>query len=448
MTSQRHHAYYSPAKGTAAAEPAVAAPRANRWVQAALGVVCMFMIANLQFGWTVFVNPLSETMHWSIAAIQVAFTIFVLIETWLVPFEAALVDKFGPRVMVVGGGILTGLGWVCNGQIHSLAGLYVGSALAGIGAGMIYGTCVPNAVKWFSKHRGLAAGITVAGFGAGAALTVMPLVFMIQRVGPFPTFTFFGIVQGAVIVLCGLFLVSPPATSVARCNDESRCLQGVCDMTLGQTLRSRVFWVMYVMFTLVAASGLMAVAQLAPIAKAFHIGKVPIHLGLWTVPALLLTLQLNNIVGGIARPLLGWISDYVGREKTLCVAFIAEGIGVWAFSRYGHTPLSFILLAAVVFFAWGEIYSIFPSLMRDHFGQRYAATNYGALYTAKGVGSLLVPISGVIAASSGGWTAALYLAAAMNIVAAILAAVLWPLRVREISRVEDPATAVATAYPS
>ncbi|HTJ27485.1 MAG TPA: oxalate/formate MFS antiporter [Candidatus Limnocylindria bacterium] len=450
MSLRRHHAYFSPPHGAEAAETA-AAPSANRWVQAALGVVCMFMIANLQFGWTVFVNPLSERMHWSIAAIQVSFTIFVLVETWLVPFEAALVDKWGPRVMVVGGGLFSGLGWVCNGQIHSLAGLYAGGALAGIGAGMIYGTCVPNAVKWFSKHRGLAAGITVAGFGAGAAVTVMPLVFMIQHVGPFPTFTFFGIVQGAVIVFCGLFLVSPPRNAVVQRNDESRCLQGTRDMTLGQTLGSPVFWVMYVMFTLVAASGLMAVAQLAPIAKAFHIGKAPIHLlGLWTVPALLLTLQLNNIVGGIARPLLGWISDYVGREKTLCVAFVAEGIGVWAFSKYGHTPVSFILLAAVVFFAWGEIYSIFPSLMRDHFGQRYAATNYGALYTAKGIGSLLVPISGIIAASSGGWSAALYLAAAMNIVAAILAAVLWPLRVREIShtRVEDPATAVATAYPS
>jgi MFS transporter, OFA family, oxalate/formate antiporter len=450
MGVQRHHAYFSGDTDSQSVAESVAAPPANRWVQAALGVVCMFMIANLQFGWTVFVDPLSKTMHWSIAAIQVSFTIFVLVETWLVPFEAALVDKVGPRVMVVGGGIFCGLGWICDGQIHSLPGLYAGGALAGIGAGMIYGTCVPNAVKWFSKHRGLAAGLTVAGFGAGAALTVTPLVMMIERVGPFPTFTIFGIVQGAVIVICGFFLVSPPRDAAALRNEESRCLQGTHDATLGETLRSPVFWVMYLMFTLVAAGGLMAVAQLAPIAKAFHIAKAPIQVAAWTVPALLLTLQLNNIVGGIARPLLGWISDYVGREKTLCVAFIAEGIGVWAFSKFGHTPASFIALAAVVFFAWGEIYSIFPSLMRDHFGQRYAATNYGALYTAKGVGSLLVPISGVIAATSGGWAAALYVSAAMNIVAAILAIVLWRLRVREISRsrTQDPVSAVATAYPS
>jgi len=426
-------------------------PLANRWVQAGLGIVCMFMIANLQFGWTVFVDPLRKSMNWSLAAIQLAFTIFVLVETWLVPFEAALVDRFGPRVMVIGGGILAALGWVCNGTIHSLAGLYAGSAIAGIGAGMIYGTCVPNAVKWFSRHRGLAVGLTVAGFGAGAALTVTPLVMMVERSGPFHTFVFFGIVQGAIIVLCGLFLVSPPRETTLAMQRDVRCLQGPGDSPVSQTVRSPVFWVMYAMFTLVAAGGLMAVAQLAPIAKAFHIANAPVHVALWTAPALLLTLQLNNIVGGISRPLLGWISDYAGREKTLCGAFIAEGIGIWLFSKFGHTPASFIALAAVVFFAWGEIYSIFPSLVRDHFGQRYAATNYGVLYTAKGVGALLVPISGIITAMTGSWTAALYVAAVMNIIAAILAiAVLWPLRVREVahSRATDPSSAVASAYPS
>ena len=426
---------------------------ANRWVQAGLGIVCMFMIANLQFGWTVFVDPLSKSTGWSLAAIQVSFTIFVLVETWLVPFEAALVDKYGPRIVVICGGIFAALGWVVDGQAHSLPILYLGSVLAGIGAGMVYGTCVPNAVKWFSRHRGLAVGLTVAGFGAGAAVTVTPLVLMIQRSGPFHTFTLFGLLQGAVIVLCGLFLVSPPRTATAEMQRNVRVLQGTRDTSPAETLRSPVFWVMYAMFTLVAAGGLMAVAQLAPIAKAFKIAGVPVHVAFWTIPALLLTLQLNNIVGGIARPLLGWISDYAGREKTLAVAFFVEGIAVWAFSKYGHTPVSFVLLAALVFFAWGEIYSIFPSLVRDHFGQRYAATNYGALYTAKGLGSLLVPISGLIAAATGTWTDALYVSAAFNIIAAFLAiGVLWPLRNREVSRtlVHDPdlVTAVAEALPS
>src|SRR5262249_50349290 len=331
------------------------------------------------------------------------------------------------------GGMLPGLGWVVDGQVHSLPALYVGAVLAGLGAGMVYGTCVPNAVKWFARRRGLAAGLTVAGFGAGAALTVWPLFTMVQRSGPFQTFTFFGLVQGGVIILCGLFLVRPPERVAAAEERTVRCLQGRRDMTLGEALRSPVFWVMYATFTLVAAGGLMSVAQLGPIAKAFRVADLPIRVWFWTAPALRLALQLNNIVGGISRPLLGWISDSVGREKTLAVAFVVDAIGIWAFSRFGHTPVSFVLLVALVFFAWGELYSIFPSLMRDHFGQRYAATNYGVLYPAKGVASSYVTISAMITAATGSWTAALYLCVAMNLIPAFLViGVLRPLRLREI----------------
>jgi OFA family oxalate/formate antiporter-like MFS transporter len=425
---------------------------ANRWAQVVLGIICMFMIANFQFGWTAFVEPMIKTTGWKLSAIQWAFTIFVLVETWLVPFEAMFVDRFGPKVMVIGGGILVALGWVVDGSSHALLGLYVGAVLSGIGAGMIYATCVPNAVKWFARHRGLAVGLTVAGFGAGAALTVTPLYYMIDRVGPFPTFTFFGIVQGAVIVACGFFFVRPPAAVSIEEQRQVRVLQGLGDVPPQRTLTSPVFWLMYVAFTLVGAGGLMGVAQIGPIATSFHIAKAPIHLAMWVVPTLLLTLQLNNVVGGIARPLLGWVSDYVGREKTLAVAFTVEGVGVWAFSRYGHTPLTFVLLSALVFFAWGEIYSIFPSLVRDHFGQKYAATNYGMLYTAKGVASFLVPISSMITAATGSWTAALYLSAALNIVAALCVAALWPLRKHEILRGlvhrPDPITAASQVLAS
>ena len=410
-------------------------PRATPWIQLGLGIICMSMIANLQFGWTAFVPKLVQSTHWTLTAVQWSFTIFVLVETWLVPFEAALVDRFGPRLAVVVGGVFAALGWVCNGQLHSLPGLYLGGALAGIGAGMVYATCVPNAVKWFSANRGLAVGLTVAGFGAGAAVTVTPLVHMIQTAGPFPTFTFFGIVQGAVIIVCGLFLVSPPRTTTPAMLANVRCLQGTRDYTLLETLRSPVFWLLYAVFILIAAPGLMFVAQIAPVATSFHLAAIPVRVLVWTAPVLLLTLQLNNIVGGISRVSLGWISDRVGRERTLAVAFSVEGVGVWAFSRFGHTPVSFILLSALVFFAWGEIYSIFPALVRDHFGQRYAATNYGVLYTAKGVASLLVPISSGIAIATGSWTLVFYLAAVMNLVAAFIAiAVLWPLRLREVTR--------------
>jgi OFA family oxalate/formate antiporter-like MFS transporter len=421
-------------------------PRATPWIQLGLGIVCMCMIANLQFGWSPFVPKLVKSTHWTLTAIQWSFTIFVLVETWLVPFEAALVDRFGPRLVVITGGLFAAAGWICNGQLHSLRGLYIGGALAGIGAGMVYATCVPNAVKWFSANRGLAVGLTVAGFGAGAAVTVTPLVHMIQTAGPFPTFTFFGIVQGAVIVVCGLFLVSPPRATTPAMLANVRVLQGTHDYTLVETLCSPVFWLLYAVFILIAAPGLMFVAQIAPVATAFHLADSPVHVALWVAPVLLLTLQLNNIVGGISRISLGWISDRVGRERTLAVAFAVEGVGVWAFNRFGHSPISFILLSALVFFAWGEIYSIFPALIRDHFGQRYAATNYGVLYTAKGVASLLVPLSSAIAIATGSWTNVFYLAAIMNLVAAFLAAaVLGPLRLREVARVRAQ-QAEALAY--
>jgi OFA family oxalate/formate antiporter-like MFS transporter len=400
----------------------------------------MFMIANLQFGWTVFVDPLRKSMGWSLAAIQLSFTIFVLVETWLVPFEAALVDRFGPRVMVIGGGILAALGWVINGTIHTLPGLYAGGAVAGIGAGMIYGTCVPNAVKWFSRHRGLAAGLTVAGFGAGAALTVTPLVMMIERSGPFHTFTFFGIVQGAVIVICGLFLVSPPRQTTAAMVRESRCLQGPGESPLSQTVRSPVFWVMYVMFTLVASGGLMAVAQLGPIAKDFGIGNTPVTIFGLTMFALTYALSINGLFNGITRPILGWVSDRVGREVTMFAAFLLEGLGIFALMQWGHNPVSFVLLSGLVFFAWGEIFSIFPSTTRDHFGQKYATTNYGMLYTAKGTGSLIVPLASVLTAMSGSWTLALTVAAIFNIAAALLAiGVLRPLRIWDVKRSRETA---------
>jgi MFS transporter, OFA family, oxalate/formate antiporter len=406
----------------------------NPWVQLVVGIVCMAMIANLQYGWTVFVNPIHQQMGWSQAAIQVSFTLFVLVETWLVPFEAALVDRYGPRLMVLAGGVFAGLAWVINSQATSLGGLYFGGIMAGIGAGIVYGTCIGNAVKWFAGRRGLAAGLTAAGFGAGAALTVIPLTKMVSSHGYQATFLVFGVLQGLIVILAALFLVTPPRTGAPE-KMKARTLQNVRDYTPAQTLRSPVFWVMYVMFVLVGAGGLMAVAQLGPITKDFGIANVPVTILAITLPTLTFALSLNNIMNGITRPVLGWISDRVGRELTMFVAFMLEGLGIIALMKFGTTPLAFVLLSGIVFFAWGEIFSIFPATTRDHFGQRYATTNYGMLYTAKGTAALVVPLASVLTAATGSWTAALSVAAIFNIVAAIAAiAVLYPMRVREIRK--------------
>jgi OFA family oxalate/formate antiporter-like MFS transporter len=401
----------------------------NPWVQLVAGIVCMAMIANLQYGWTVFVEPINASTGWAKAAIQVSFTIFVLVETWLVPFEAALVDRFGPRRMVIIGGIFAALGWVINSFASSLGVLYLGAICAGIGAGIVYGTCIGNAVKWFAEHRGLAAGLTAMGFGAGAAATVIPLTLMIKSSGWEQTFLVFGLLQGAVVVIAAMFLITPPATA-AMAARSVKVLQGTRDYTPAETLRSPIFWVMYVMFTLVASGGLMAVAQLGPIAKDFHLDKTPVTIIGISMATLTYALAINNLVNGFTRPFLGWVSDNIGRELTLFIAFLLEGIGIFALMQFGHSPVAFVLLSGVVFFAWGEIFSIFPATARDQFGQKYATTNYGMLYTAKGTGALIVPLASVLTAMTGSWTLALSVAAVFNIVAALLSiAVLRPLRI-------------------
>ena len=391
----------------------------------------MMMIANLQYGWTLFVNPLNAQWGWSKAAIQVSFTIFVLVETWLVPFEAALVDRYGPRRMVIIGGIFAALGWVVNSFASSLEVLYLGAVLAGIGAGIVYGTCVGNAVKWFAGRRGLAAGLTAMGFGAGAAATIIPLSLTIKSSGYAHAFLVFGLLQGAIVVIAAMFLVTPPATTIKE-SRPVKVLQGDHDYTPGETLRSPIFWVMYVMFTLVAAGGLMAVAQLGPIAKDFGIAKAPVTIFGISMATLTYALAINNLVNGFTRPFLGWVSDNIGRELTMFIAFLLEGIGIFALMKYGHSPVTFVLLSGVVFFAWGEIFSIFPATTRDQFGQKYATTNYGMLYTAKGTGSLIVPLASVLTTMTGSWTLALTVAGVFNIVAALLSiGVLRPLRIRE-----------------
>jgi OFA family oxalate/formate antiporter-like MFS transporter len=421
----------------------------NPWLQLVAGVVCMAMIANLQYGWTVFVDPMSQQNGWSRTAIQVSFTIFVLVETWLVPFEAALVDRFGPRIMVAIGGLLAGTAWIIDGNAHSLVVLYIGGALAGVGAGIVYGTCIGNALKWFAGRRGLAAGLTSAGFGAGAAVTVIPLTRMIAASGYASTFVFFGIMQGLVILVFSMLLVTPPKRPAEAAKINPRVLHGTRDFSPGEVLASPVFWVMYVMFVLVGAGGLMAVAQLGPIANDRYINNIPVTIFAITAPALTYALSLNNIMNGITRPLLGFISDRIGRETTMFCAFLVEGLGIFALMQYGTTPVAFVILSGLVFFAWGEIYSIFPATTRDHFGQKFATTNYGMLYTAKGTAALLVPLASWITFVTGSWTMALGIAGAANIVAAIMAvAVLRPLRVRELrgasASVSPSVTATAT----
>ena len=411
------------------ASATVAKPSSFRWAQLVFGIICMVMIANLQYGWTLFVLPIDAKYHWGRAAIQVAFSIFVLTETWLVPVEGWFVDRFGPKIVVLVGGVLVGVSWAMNAAADSLIVLYVAAAIGGIGAGAVYGTCIGNALKWFPDRRGLCAGLTAGGFGAGSALTIIPIQQVIAAFGYETAFLYFGIGQGIVVLLFSLLLRAPqPGETPAG---TARLRQSPRDYTPFEMIRSPIFWVMYVMFVLVGAGGLMATAQLAPIAKDFKIDAVPVSLIGITLPALTFALSIDRILNGITRPFFGWVSDNIGRENTMLIAFGLEAIGIWALSAFGHDPVLFVILSGVVFFAWGEIYSLFPSTCTDVYGIKYATTNAGLLYTAKGTASLLVPFGNVLAQATGDWHAVFVTAALMNLLAALAAPlVLKPLRRR------------------
>lgn len=398
----------------------------NRWLQLFLGIVCMAMIANLQYGWTLFVNPIDAKYHWGRAAIQIAFSIFVITETWLVPIEGYLVDRFGPRPVVLCGGILVGISWVMNAYADSLTLFYVAAAIGGVGAGAVYGTCVGNALKWFPDRRGLAAGLTAAGFGMGSALTIIPIQAIIKSSGFESAFLYFGIGQGLIVFLLSFGLLSPKKGDVP---EVTNVIQSKRDYKWSEMVKTPVFWVMYLMFVMMAAGGLMATAQLAPIAKDFKIADVPVSILGLTLPALTFALSIDRVLNGITRPFFGWVSDHIGRENTMFIAFGLEAIGIILMSQFGQDPFWFVILTGLVFFAWGEIYSLFPSTVGDTYGSKFAATNAGLLYTAKGTASLLVPFTSVITQSTGSWHMVFYIAAAMNAIAAVMAlAVLKPMR--------------------
>jgi OFA family oxalate/formate antiporter-like MFS transporter len=398
-----------------------------RWMQLAMGIVCMAMIANLQYGWTLFVDPIDAKYHWGRAAIQLAFTLFVVTETWLVPIEAWFVDRYGPSIVVMFGGVMISVAWVLNSYADSLTLLYIAAVIGGIGAGSVYGTCVGNALKWFPDRRGLAAGATAAGFGAGAAITVVPIANMIVASGYQHAFLTFGIGQGVIVFVLAFFLRRPLYAMPAK-KKQLNLPQTRIDFTPPQVIRSPIFWVMYLVFVMVAAGGLMTAAQIAPIAKDFKIANEPVGILGFQMAALTFAISLDRIFDGFGRPFFGWVSDTIGREHTMFIAFGTAALMLLALSAYGHVPIVFVLATAVYFGVFGEIYSLFPATSGDTFGVKYATTNNGMLYTAKGTASLLVPIASIVATSYG-WQAVFVIAVALNATAALLALfVIKPMR--------------------
>ncbi|HEX3396141.1 MAG TPA: oxalate/formate MFS antiporter [Steroidobacteraceae bacterium] len=421
-------------------------PFANPWIQLLIGVICMAAVANLQYGWTLFVNPIDAKFHWGRAAIQVAFSLFVLLETWLIPIEGYMVDRFGPRYVVIVGGILVATAWVLNSVASSLPVLYFAAALGGIGTGCVYGTCVGNALKWHPGRRGLAAGITASGFGAGAALTIIPIKAMIEASGYQHAFLTFGLLQGGIVFVLGWLLLAPPPSVVAMTVKPNQTAHGY---TPADVLQSPVFYVMYFMFVLIASGGLTMAASMAPIADDMKISKVPVDLFGMVLPALGFALFLNRIFDGVGRPFFGWLSDRIGREYTMALAFTIGAIALFTLSRSGGNPVVFVLVTALYFGVYGEIFSLFPATQGDTFGSKFAAANNGMLYTAKGAGSLLVPIAAIIARNYG-WNVVFAIFVAGNLIAALMALfVLKPMRAAHFakSKVDFPSSHAAGATP-
>ncbi|HUI13193.1 MAG TPA: oxalate/formate MFS antiporter [Xanthobacteraceae bacterium] len=412
-----------------------ASVQAVRWQQLIIAIICMVLIANLQYGWTFFVNPLNQAHGWSKASIQFAFSIFIALETWLTPIEGWLVDSLGvrrgPKLMIAFGGIMVALGWIVNSMAGSLEMLYLGAAISGVGGGAIYATCVGQAVKWFPDRRGLAVGLTAAGYGAGTALTVIPITAVISSSGYEAAFFWFGLVQGGIVFVLAWLMRAPDPGELAGLG-APKVTQTAQNYSPAQALSTPVFWVLYIMFIMVSASGLMATAQLAPIAGDFGVGKVVIMFGLTT---LVTAGIIDNLCNGGARPLFGWISDNIGREYTMAIAFGLGGIAYWLLGTLGHAPWAFVLFAGLIFLTWGEIFSLFPSTCTDTFGTKFATVNLSLLYTAKGASAFLVPVANLVKNATGGWHMVFVVTAIMNfIVVALALFVLKPLRAQFLAK--------------
>src|SRR5262245_10278478 len=403
-------------------------PDIARWRQLVACIIPMLAVANIQYAWTLFTTDLTKSLHASLEAVQWTLSLFIFAQTALFPINAYLVERFGPRIVVALASALVGVGWIGAGLANSLLALYVAYGLGGIGAGAVYSATIGIAMKWFPDRRGLCVGLVAGSYGFGTALTSIPIDHMIKTSGYQSAFIFWGVVQGIVVLVAAQFLRLPPAGwapanwEAIKAKVQRKVQQSSSDYTPQEMLRSGSFYLLYLMMTLVTASGLMMVGQLKPICESYGFDKYVLFSG-YTVLAL--TVPLNQILNGVARPLFGWVSDHLGRYDTMAIVFIMEALSITAFTLLIADPAWFIILSGLMFFAWGDIYSLFPAAIADIFGRKYATTNYGIQYTSKGVGSILAgPCAAYLMESTNSWVPVFWAAIACNVVAAGLA-IFW-----------------------
>jgi MFS transporter, OFA family, oxalate/formate antiporter len=396
---------------------------ATRWIQLGLGLICMMAISSPQYVWTLFTKPLGGALGVSPAALQVTFSLLIVLQTFFSPFQGYLVDRFGPRLLIAIGAVLTGLSWVLAAQAGSLAMLYLTyGIIGGVGIGIVYVGVVGQMVGWFPDRRGFAAGVVAAGYGMGAIVTTFPIANALASSGHRTALIEFGVIFGVMGFVAALGLKAPPSA-----DDASQ--DGVSTPT-GTMLRTPIFWLMLVMMSLMSTSGLMVTSQIATFGADFGITQAMVF-GLAALP---LALTVDRFTNGLTRPFFGWLSDRIGRENTMCLAFALAGVAMtlWLVTR--GDPLLFVLLSGLVFFGWGEIFSLFPSTLTDTFGTRNATRNYGCLYIAQGIGAIFGgPLASLLHEATGNWVSVFAVAIAADLITAALAiAVLKPIRARDL----------------
>ena len=426
----------------------------SRWVQLLLGLVCMVVISSPQYVWTLFTQPLMTTLRATLAQIQITFSLLIVIQTFLAPCQGLLVDRFGPRTLLSVGGALTGLSWVLAARATTLAGLYLTyGLLGGIGTGIVYVGVIGHMVQWFPDRRGLATGVVAAGYGMGALLTTFPIADLLKDSGYQQALVRYGLIFIAVGIAAAQGLRSANPKSQIP-NPKSQTSPGSRIPAPGsrlnfrptEMLRTNIFWLMFVMMTMMSTAGLMVTSQIAAFTRDFGMANAIV----FGLPLLPLALSLDRITNGLTRPFFGWLSDQIGRENTMVIAFALEGTAMtfWLFTR-SH-PALFVIMSGVVLFGWGEIFSLFPSTLTDTYGTRHATTNYGFLYMAQGVGSVLGgPVAALLHDAYRSWMPVFGIIIVMNFATALLAGlVLKPMRRRWLIARAITAADAARAIPA
>jgi oxalate/formate antiporter len=395
----------------------------NRWIQLLLGVIAMMSISSPQYTWTLFTGPLNQKLGTSLAELQWTFSLLIILQTFLSPLQAYLVDRFGPRLLISAGAILSGGAWVLAAQATNIEMLYLTyGIIGGFGTGIIYVGIIGLMVRWFPDRRGLATGLAAAGYGFGAFFTSFPIDSMIKSSGYAHTLVVWGIIQGVIGVAAALGLGVPPAgyrppgqlpAEAARIE-----LQTQRSYSPREMLQNPIFWLLFIMMAMMSTSGLMVTSNVGPFAREYKVAEVMV-LGMAALP---LSLTLSRVTNGLTRPFFGWVSDHIGREKTMALAFSLEAVAILVLFAFIDQPAMFVVLTGLVFFGWGEIFSLFPSTLTDTFGPKFAATNYGFLYIAQGVGSILGgPAAAYLKQATGSWTAVFILVACLDALTAVLA---------------------------